>query len=67
MHGRILVVDDNRMNRLKLALGLQQQGHAVSQSENGRVALEMIKTQSFDLVLLDIVMPEMDEIGRAHV
>jgi len=59
-HGRILVVDDNRMNRLKLVLGLEQQGHTVSQAENGRKALEMIKTQSFDLVLLDIVMPEMD-------
>jgi len=59
-HGRILVVDDNDMNRLKLVLGLQQQGHTVSQAENGREALEMIKTQSFDLVLLDIIMPEMD-------
>ena len=55
-HGRILVVDDNRMNRLKLVLGLEQQGHAVSEAEDGRKALEMIKTQSFDLVLLDIMM-----------
>lgn len=59
-HGGILVVDDNRMNRLKLVLALEQQGQTVSQAENGREALEMIETQAFDLVLLDIVMPEMD-------
>jgi len=65
-YGSILVVDDNRMNRLKLFLALQQQGHAVSQAENGREALAMIKTQSFDLVLLDIVMPEMDGFQVLH-
>jgi class 3 adenylate cyclase len=59
-HGHILVVDDNRLNRLKLSRGLEQQGHTVALAENGRQALEMIQTQSFDLVLLDIIMPEMD-------
>lgn len=59
-HGHILVVDDNRMNRLKLSRGLEQQSHTVALAENGQRALEMIRAQSFDLVLLDIVMPEMD-------
>ena len=59
-HGHILVVDDNRMNRLQLARGLQLQGHTVALAENGREALEMIQAESFELVLLDIVMPEMD-------
>jgi len=59
-HGHILVVDDNRVNRLKLSRGLEQQGHTVALAENGQRALEMIQTQSFDLVLLDIVMPKMD-------
>lgn len=59
-HGHILVVDDNRMNRLKLSRGLEQQSHTVALAENGQQALEMIRAQSFDVVLLDIVMPEMD-------
>jgi signal transduction histidine kinase len=58
--GQILVVDDNRMNRLKLSTSLQQQGHQVSLAENGRQALEMLQQSSFDLILLDILMPEMD-------
>jgi adenylate cyclase len=59
-NGHILVVDDNRLNRLKLARGLEQQGHTVALAENGRQAVEMIQSQAFDLMLLDIVMPEMD-------
>ncbi len=58
--GRILVVDDNRLNRLKLARGLALQGHDVSLAENGQQAMEMLREQPFDLMLLDIVMPEMD-------
>lgn len=58
--GYILVVDDNRMNRLKLSHGLQRQGHQVALAENGRLALEMVQAESFDLVLLDIMMPEID-------
>lgn len=58
--GSILVVDDNRVNRLKLASALQQQGHSVALAEHGRQALQMLRAQSFDLVLLDIVMPEMN-------
>jgi len=56
----ILVVDDNKMNRLLLARGLEQQGHHVSFAENGRQALEMLHGGCFDLVLLDVLMPEMD-------
>lgn len=59
-HGHILVVDDNRMNRLKLSRGLEQQGHTLALAENGQQALEMVQAQPFDLMLLDIVMPEMD-------
>ncbi len=59
-HGRILVVDDHPTTRLKLSLGLQGQGHTVEEAENGVQALEKLRTDAFDLVLLDIVMPEMD-------
>ncbi|HNT05954.1 MAG TPA: response regulator, partial [Anaerolineae bacterium] len=57
---QILVVDDNKMNRLLLARGLEQQGHHVSFAENGRQALEMLRAAPYDLVLLDVLMPEMD-------
>jgi two-component system cell cycle response regulator len=58
--GHILVVDDSHLNRMMLARQLEQQGHAVGLAENGRQALEMIRAEPFDLVLLDIVMPEVD-------
>jgi len=58
--GYILVVDDNRMNRLMLARSLEQQGHRVAFAEHGRQALEMLAAQDFDLILLDIEMPEMN-------
>lgn len=58
--GHILIVDDLRTNRLKLSLGLKKQGHTVAEAENGLRALEMLRTEAFDLVLLDIMMPEMD-------
>ncbi len=59
-NGHVLVVDDNRMNRLKLLRSLEEQGHTVALAENGRQALQMLQEQSFDVVLLDIIMPEMD-------
>jgi len=59
-HGKILVVEDHLTTRLKLSMGLQVQGHTVVEVENGKQALEKLRAEPFDLVLLDIVMPEMD-------
>jgi class 3 adenylate cyclase len=56
----LLVVDDNKVNRLLLARSLELQGHRVESAPNGRVALEMLRKGGFDLVLLDMEMPEMD-------
>ena len=56
---RLLVADDNRVNRLLLSRSLELQGHTVAMAENGRVALEMLQKGGFDLVLLDMEMPEM--------
>ena len=56
----ILAVDDNRMNRLKLARSLEGEGYSVSQADGGRAALDMLRSEAFDLVLLDILMPEVD-------
>ncbi len=58
--GHILVVDDNRLNRMKLARGLQEEGHTVAAAADGRQALEMLRAEPYDLVLLDILMPEVD-------
>ena len=61
--GHVLIVDDNRMNRLKLSRGVELHGHTVAVAENGREAMSMLREQRFDLVLLDIMMPEMDGYG----
>jgi adenylate cyclase len=58
--GRLLVVDDNKVNRLLLARNLELAGYRVAAAENGRVALTMLRNEPFDLLLLDIEMPEMD-------
>jgi class 3 adenylate cyclase len=58
--GHLLVVDDNRVNRILLSRGLEGQGHKVETAENGKQALEKLRANFFDLVLLDIEMPEMD-------
>jgi signal transduction histidine kinase len=58
--GHLLVVDDNRMNRIKLTRSLEIQGHTVRLAEDGGSALELLGKQAFDVVLLDIVMPGMD-------
>ncbi|HEX9331757.1 MAG TPA: adenylate/guanylate cyclase domain-containing protein [Anaerolineales bacterium] len=58
--GRLLVVDDNKVNRILLSRGLEGNGHKVETAENGKQALEKLRTDAFDLVLLDIEMPEMN-------
>jgi adenylate cyclase len=58
--GHLLVVDDNKVNRLLLARSLEGQGHTVTLAENGRQALEILRSKPYDLLLLDIEMPEMD-------
>jgi DNA-binding response OmpR family regulator len=58
--GHVLVVDDQRANRDMLARGLLRQGHHFALARDGRQALDMLASGAFDLVLLDIMMPEMD-------
>lgn len=57
---RILVVDDNRLNRFKLVHMLHELGHEAVEAENGREALSILQNETFNLMLLDIIMPEMD-------
>jgi class 3 adenylate cyclase len=58
--GDLLVVDDNRVNRLLMGRLLEQLGHRVAFAENGRLALERLRSHPADLVLLDIEMPELN-------
>jgi CheY-like chemotaxis protein len=57
---RILVVDDGAENREVLRRRLERSGHAVETAEHGRQALELLAARPFDLVLLDVLMPELD-------
>ncbi len=60
--GTLLVVDDNAMNRDLLTRQLVREGYNVLAVATGREALETLRLHEFDLVLLDIVMPEMDGV-----
>jgi len=57
---KILVVDDDRTTRHLLALQLRGAGYSVALAGDGKKALERVKRQRFDLVLLDVWMPGMD-------
>jgi CheY-like chemotaxis protein len=59
---RILVIDDELVIRQALAIMLANVGHKVETAENGRAGLELLERESFDLVLTDILMPEMDGV-----
>jgi signal transduction histidine kinase len=58
--GVLLVVDDDAINRDVLTRRLTRQGHHVQSASNGQGALLLMKETAFDLILLDVVMPEMD-------
>ena len=58
--GHILVVDDHKPNRIKISFAVKKLGHTADVAEDGRQALAMLREQPFDLVLLDIIMPELD-------
>ena len=57
---RLLVADDNKVNRLLLTRSLELMGHEVASADNGRTALEKLRSERFDLLLLDLEMPQCD-------
>jgi CheY-like chemotaxis protein len=68
----VLVAEDNRVNQLVAVRILQRQGHRVAVAFNGLEVLERLRTAAFDLILMDMQMPDMDglqatqEIRRAE-
>jgi diguanylate cyclase (GGDEF)-like protein len=56
----LLVVDDQEDNRDLLQRRLEQEGHKITTAASGLEALELVKKQDFDIILLDLVMPEMN-------
>ncbi len=56
----ILIVDDSLTNRKILARQVEEQNYQVATAANGKQAIEMIQTGSYDLILLDIIMPEVN-------
>ncbi len=63
---RILVADDQRVNQLILEAFLRKEGHTVLVANNGAEAVEMHRTEHPDLVLMDIMMPELDGLEAAR-
>jgi CheY-like chemotaxis protein len=61
--GDILVVDDDVINRRLLVRSLELDGHTVIAAQNGREALDRLALDRVDVVLLDIVMPELDGVS----
>ena len=56
----ILLVEDNEVNRTLVRLVLQKVGHTITTAHNGREAIDAVEAGAFDLVLMDIQMPDMD-------
>jgi two-component system cell cycle response regulator CpdR len=64
---RILLAEDDQVMREYLTRALERAGYAVSAVDRGTAAIPLLETESFDLLLTDIVMPEMDGIELARL
>ena len=59
---RLLIVEDEDSLRELYAEELEEEGYEILRAENGKAAVELVKKESFDLIIMDIRMPEMDGI-----
>jgi two-component system, sensor histidine kinase and response regulator len=57
---RVLLAEDSTVNQKLATVLLELQGHTVALAKNGREALDLLRTTSFDLILMDVQMPELD-------
>ncbi|MBX3062789.1 MAG: response regulator [Anaerolineae bacterium] len=58
--GHVLIVDDNEANREVLSRRLERHGYSFAAAEDGIQAMEMMRSQPFDIIMLDIMMPRMN-------
>lgn len=63
----LLLVEDNKVNRIVATIILRKYGFMIDEAENGRIALEMLAHKNYDLVLMDLQMPELDGISTVAV
>ena len=63
---RILLAEDDRVMREYLTRALERSGYVVTAVDRGTAAIPLLENQTFDLLLSDIVMPEMDGIELAQ-
>ena len=63
---RILLAEDDQIMREYLTRALERSGYAVTAVDRGTAAIPLLATETFDLLLTDIVMPEMDGIELAQ-
>jgi two-component system response regulator (stage 0 sporulation protein F) len=59
---KLLIVEDEKNQRELYAMEFEDEGYEVDQAVNGKEAVEMVKGNKYDLVIMDIRMPEMDGI-----
>jgi adenylate cyclase len=64
---KLLIVDDNKVNRLLMCRAVELLGHRTATAENGRIAIEKLRAESFDLMLMDVEMPELDGFGVLEI
>ncbi len=62
---RVLVAEDNAINQMLAVRLLEKQGHQVTMVNNGRDALEAVQHQPFDVILMDVQMPDLDGLEAA--
>ena len=63
---RVLLAEDNKTNAIAVIVNLQKHGHSVEWAKDGVACVSMYKNDTFDIVLMDIVMPEMDGIEASR-
>ena len=64
---RVLLVEDDRINRTFALNLLEKQGHVVTLAENGLCAINILIEQEFDMILMDIQMPELDGVESTKI
>jgi CheY-like chemotaxis protein len=62
---RVLLAEDNRINQLLAVRLLEKRGHSLVVADNGREAIRALERERFDMILMDIQMPEMDGLEAA--